>query len=275
MSRKALCVGINNFKNFSDTALKGCTNDADDMKGILKDFMDFEEADIMVLTDEAATKANIIDGLKSMVDLARKGKCNRIAFSMSSYGTQIPDLKADETADHVDEAFCPYDLAVLDGQWDREHIIAANELHDLFMQLPSNVVFEIWLDTCHNWAGLKASDIFFERKPRYMPPPSIDAIRNVENKKSRGLARLFLDQGITNHIIWTGCRADQTGVEAKIGEEWHGVFTYFFCKEVRGCNNELTRGEILKLVRKELAGGNFTQTSQLECREDVKNMKIK
>jgi metacaspase-1 len=272
MTRKALCVGINDYQNFPDAALKGCVNDANDMTGILKDFMGFEDADITVLTDEAATKANIMDGLKAMVDLARKGKCGNIVLSMSSYGTQVFDPKGDETTDHVDEALCPYDLASSGDHWDYEHVIADYELHDLFMQLPSNVVFEIYLDTCHSGAGLNALDLVLDRKPRFMPQPSITALKDMKNKKSRGISRLFLDQGITQHIIWTGCRSDQVGSEANIDGTWHGVFTNYFCKEMRECRNEHTRGEILKRVRKDLADGNYPQTPQLECREDVRNL---
>jgi hypothetical protein len=51
MARKALCVGINNFKNFPGSALQGCVNDVQDMKGILREFLGFTDSDIRVLTD--------------------------------------------------------------------------------------------------------------------------------------------------------------------------------------------------------------------------------
>ena len=49
-----------------------------------------------------------------------------------------------------------------------------------------------------------------------------------------------------HHILWAGCRADQTSADAKIGKSWHGAFTYHLCKEMRACRNELPRKELLK-----------------------------
>ncbi|MEW6419994.1 MAG: caspase family protein, partial [Nitrospirota bacterium] len=68
MSKKALCIGVNNFKNYPSAALQGCVNDAQDMKSILKEFLGFTDADIVTLTDKQATKTNIMENLKSMVD---------------------------------------------------------------------------------------------------------------------------------------------------------------------------------------------------------------
>ena len=56
MTKKALCVGINNFKNYPASALQGCVNDAQDMKGVLKEFLGFTDADITTLADAEATK---------------------------------------------------------------------------------------------------------------------------------------------------------------------------------------------------------------------------
>ena len=90
-NRKALCVGINVFKNYPDAALQGCVNDAHDMASVLKEFIGFSDADITMLTDAQATKLNIMNNLKSMVDDARAGKYTYLVFSLSSHGTQVPD----------------------------------------------------------------------------------------------------------------------------------------------------------------------------------------
>src|SRR5215469_4022542 len=110
MSVKALCVGINLFKNYPQSTLHGCVNDAHDMAAILKAYLGFTDHDITILTDAQATKQNIMANLKSMVADAKAGKLSYIVFSMSSHGTQVPDLNGDEL-DKADEAFCPHDLA--------------------------------------------------------------------------------------------------------------------------------------------------------------------
>src|SRR5262245_8379572 len=103
-NRRALCVGINQFKNYPGSTLQGCVNDAQEMAQVLTKLLGFSAADIKVLADAQATKTAIISELGSMVNDAKAGKCNYLVFSMSSHGTQVPDKNGDE-ADHFDEAF--------------------------------------------------------------------------------------------------------------------------------------------------------------------------
>ena len=263
--KKALCVGINKFRNYPSENLQGCVNDANEMSAVLIDLLGFTSKDITILTDAKATKANIMKQLKAMVDGARAGKYSHLVFSMSSHGTQVPDVDGDEDADHVDEAFCPHDLAVSGNQWDKNHIIVDDELRDLFVQLPEEVLLEVFLDTCHSGTGVRAVDLLIERKPRFLPPPSMEAFEMAENKKSRGVARLMFDKGIIHNILWAACRSDQTSADAKIDNNWHGAFTYYFCKEIRACRNRLSRAKLLTKIRADLKAGKYSQVPQLEC----------
>ncbi|AXV40572.1 caspase family protein [Methanobacterium sp. BAmetb5] len=268
--KRALCVGINNFKNFPSAALRGCVNDANDMEKLLKNLFGFQAVDIVKLTDTKATKTNIMKNLKEMVHGAKSGKYSHIIFTMSSHGTQVPDLSGDEP-DRVDEAFCPNDLAQKGDDWDSNHIIVDDELRDLFIQIPEDVVLEVYLDTCHSGTGLKAIDLLFGRQTRYIPPPSLEAFKRVDGKRQRGLNKSLLEKGMVQHILWAACRADQTSADANIDGDWHGAFTYYFCKEMNVSQNKLTRNEILEKVRKDLRAGNYTQIPQLECEATARN----
>lgn len=273
-NRKALCVGINKFKNLPPNAgLQGCVNDVNDMAVILKELLGFKDSDIVKLTDDQATKANIMNNLKSMLADAKAGKYSYLVFSLSSHGTQVPDTSRDEP-DRADEAFCPYDLAQKGDQWDTNYIIVDDELHDMFVQLPKNVLLEVYLDTCHSGTGLKAIDLLLDRKPRYLPPPSLEAFEKVDGRRSRGLHEALLEKGMTHHILWAGCRADQTSADAKIGGEYHGAFTYYYCKELRACKNKLPRSELVKKIRDDLKKGRYTQVPQLECEATVRKSPI-
>ena len=274
MSAKALCVGINLYKNYPQATLQGCVNDAHDMASILKTFLGFKDSDISILTDAQATKQNIMEHLKAIVTEAKAGKISYIVFSMSSHGTQVPDRNHDEP-DQVDEAFCPHDLAQAGNAWDLHHVIVDDELHDLLVTLPSNVLLEGFLDTCHSGTGFKLVDLLFDRKPRFMPPPSYEALQAVEGKHSRGLTRALLEKGIVHHILWAACRANQTSADAHIGGSWHGAFTYYFCKELRACKNKLSRTALLQKVRADLAAGHYNQTPQLECPATVRRVELK
>lgn len=263
-NRRALCVGINKYQNFANATLQGCVNDAHEMSGLLQKLLGFTDKDIITLTDAQATKANIVHNLKEMVDGAKKGTYSYLVFSMSSHGTQVPDLNGDEP-DRADEAFCPTDLTAKGNQWDRDHLIIDDELRDIFIQLPPNVLLEVYLDTCHSGDGLKAIDMLLDRKPRYLTPPSVEAFHEVHGKRQRGLARGFLEKGILHHILFAACRSDQTSADAYIAGGWHGAFTYFFCKEMYACKNSLSRNKILDKVRADLIAAHYSQIPQLEC----------
>ncbi len=263
-NRKALCVGINEFKNYPGAALQGCVNDSNAMSGLLQRLLGFAAGDITVLHDAEATKANIMTQLKSMVEGAKAKKYSYLVFSLSSHGTQVPDRNGDEP-DHADEAFCPHDLTQSGDHWDSKHIIADDELRDLFIQLPPNVLLEVYLDTCHSGTGLKAIDMLLDRKPRYLPPPSLEGFAELEGRSPRGLSLRLMEKGIVHHILWAACRADQTSADANIAGGWHGAFTYYFCKEMLACNNSLSRAQVLAKVRADLVAGRYNQTPQLEC----------
>jgi hypothetical protein len=272
-NRKALCVGINNFKNYPSSALQGCVNDANDMAALHMELMGFKKDDITILTDAQATKANVMKNLTAMVADAKAGKFNYLVFSFSSHGTQVPDESGDEP-DRADEAFCPHDLAQKGSIWDPDHIISDDELHDLFVQLPENVLLEVYLDTCHSGTGLRSIDMLLDRKPRYLPPPSLEAFLEVDGRRPRSLYESAREKGIVHHILWAGCRADQTSADAKIDGAWHGAFTYFFCKEMRKSKNKLSRLEVLKKVVANLKAGRYSQIPQLEGEATVRKSKI-
>lgn len=267
--RKALCVGINLFKNYPESALRGCVNDAKEMSSILQKYYGFKKTEIKVLTDRAASKTNIMANLKKMVQGAIKGQYQYLVFSFSSHGTQVPDLDGDEP-DQADEAFCPYDLAQKGYDWDPKHIIRDDELHDLFLQIPANVLLEVYLDTCHSGTGLKAIDLLLTRSPRYLPPPSLTGFQKLQGLKARSLRSSLVQAGNPNHILWAACRDDQTSADAYIDGDWHGAFTFYLCRELQAAQGDLTRRSLLKRVKEQLKKNAYTQVPQLEYKATLR-----
>jgi len=264
LHRSALCVGINQYQHFPSASLNGCVNDVHDMAGLLKDMLGFEDSDITRMTDQAATKTNIMRELTGMVDAALAGWYDHLVFSFSGYGTQVPDLNLDDI-DRADDAFCPHDLKVLGQGWDRDHLIVDNELHDLFVQLPSTVVLEVFFDTCHSGVGVSALDLLMDRGPRYLPPPSVAGYRDIEYRHARPAHQKLLEKGLSHHILWTACHESQTAADAFLEDAWHGAFTWHFCREARASGNHLSRAKVLARIRSDLHLAHFTQTPQLYC----------
>lgn len=261
--RKALCVGIDVFENFPAARLRGCANDAREMAALLQELLGFAAPDITLLVDAQATKANILQALQAMVKEAVAGRCDHLVFTLSTYGTLVRN--SDDEPDNVDDAFCPHDLAARGEHWDPAHVILDDELHGLFVGLPRTVLLEVFLDTCYSGTGLRASGAAVRRRPRYLPPPSLLQFMSLsDGRRSRGLTRSLLDKGLDSHVLWAGCRADQTSVEDLIDGHWHGAFSHLLCKVLRACDNRLSRAEVLKQVAAQLKAGRFPQTPQLE-----------
>lgn len=257
MTQKALVVGINKFINYPQATLRGCVNDTNSMVHILTEFKSFSPTDITVITDEQATKDNIITKLQELIHEAVNGRLNRLVFSISSHGTEVDDQNGDET-DGKDEAFCPYDV-------DEHNVILDDQLYDLFIQVPSNVEFEVFLDTCHSGTGLKEFNLNQDVKDRYLvlnkngvSSKDISISHSIKTNKKK---QTLISKG---HILWTGCSAYQTSADALINGKYHGVFTYFYSKILSDAKGEIPNVQLYKELCKEISNAGYEQTPQFE-----------
>jgi len=274
-NKKALFVGINKFASYPQFTLNGCVNDAKDMAALYKDLLGFKTSETAILTDAQATKAAIMANLKSMVADAKAGKLNYIAFSLSSHGTQMNDSSGDEP-DGKDEAFVPYDIAEKSGAWDPARIISDDELNALFKQLPASVLLEVYLDTCHSGTGLRGAEFGLHApKARYVAPPEHEFTKGTAKMRGFTLNRPPSAKGKKlgaeaakavagqHHILWTGCKANETSADAYFSGRYNGAFTYYLVKVMRDTKNKLARKDVVAKMRT-LLKGQFAQNPQLE-----------
>ena len=118
MARRALCVGINEFKSLPMSSwLSGCVNDANDISKTLKG-LGFTSRNITVLRDKDATRKKVMGALNDLVTGATPG--DHLVFTFSSHGTQVPSAPDDpDEKDGLDEAFACYDIKSAGDGWDR------------------------------------------------------------------------------------------------------------------------------------------------------------
>ena len=185
MTRRALCVGINEFKSLPMSSwLSGCVNDANDLSKALKK-LGFTARTITVLRDKDATKKKVMTALTDMVEKSVPG--DQLVFTFSSHGTQVPSMPDDpDEPDGLDEAFACYDIKSNGDSWDRKTVIIDNELRDLFEKVPEGVLVEVLLDTCHSGTGLKDLDdiqqaMLLGRRPRFLPPPTPQGLHRARD----------------------------------------------------------------------------------------------
>lgn len=265
MSKFALCVGVNEFEHLPrNNWLNGCVNDAEDCASLLTSQYRFPEKSVKLLTNAAATKASVIGELTAAVERANAGELDHLVFSFSSHGTQVPDAEGDDEADLADEAFATYDMRQAGDQWDPDTLIVDDELHDLFVQVPSGVLLDVILDTCHSGTGLRSIDLLLTRQPKFVPPPTVAGLEHVESADPRAFRDLVRSStGKGGPVLFAACRSDQTAADARFGDRYNGAFTYFFLKALADYEH-LSRAEVLKKVRRSLSAERFPQRAQLE-----------
>jgi len=254
MAKKALLVGINDYKEIND--LSGCVNDVTNIRDVLLKYYGFAVPDIRVLVDKRANKENIIHRLKWLVTGAKKGDI--LVFHYSGHGTQIRDRKGDdELKDHMDEAICPWGT-----NWDGGLILDV-DLYDIFQEIKTGVTLEVILDSCFSGTGTREVIPIKEMKIRFLTPPIDIECRNEEGLQVKNIG---MKEAIKkhNHVLWAGCKESQTSADAQIGNTYNGAFTYFFCKHIRKTQGRIIRSELIKRIKASLKYEKFSQVPQLE-----------
>lgn len=267
MTKKALCVGINNYPFGDDNDLRGCLNDADDWASLLKNHFDF--TDVKMLTDADATKSNLIANLKELVKGAKSGDV--LAFTNASHGTYR--ACKDDNEPLYDEALCPYDCD--------SNLVIDNDLRELFANLKKGVHLTVILDSCHSGSGTRAMLNMLEeyRRPRFLNPKQI---RNVvlegdemerARQKRKNQREKHPESGM-KEILLSGCKSNQTSADAFIEGDYHGAMTYHTIKAIRDAKYKITYAGLHRRLEAMLGDANFDQAPQLEGRDENKARQI-
>lgn len=272
MAKKAFLVGINDYAPTGPGGpdLRGCVNDVKDMANTLNvlGIVPATSATMRIVTDVRATRAAIMGGLKWLVTGAKKG--DTLVFHYSGHGSQVADVSGDEV-DMKDETICPHDFAAAG-------MIRDDDLRAVFTNLPPGVNLDVLLDSCHSGSGtrelgaLAAAPEEDQVTYRYVEPP-VDygffldsnptmAVRGILKPRD-GEREVVLVPGL-KHVLWAGCRDNQTSAEAPIGGMHRGVFTYAFCKVLRGAGVGITRRRLDAQISAYVRGLGYSQVPQLE-----------
>ncbi|VVB72630.1 Caspase domain protein [uncultured archaeon] len=227
-----------------------------------------------ILTDGRATRAAIMSELKWLVTGAKKG--DLLIFYYSGHGSQMPDLTGEEV-DRKDETICPHDFATAG-------MIKDDDLRAVFSKIPAGVNLEVLLDSCHSGTGTREMaamvDIPDEMKVtiRYVEPPfdyafflesdptiaTAGILKATSAAKKPAGAKEAVVVATLNHVLWAGCKDNQTSGEANVGGVVRGFFTYCFCKCLRSKGGVVTRIDLDKMIAACMKSVGASQTPQLE-----------
>lgn len=276
MTKKALLIGINDYApgGAGGPDLRGCVNDVRDFANTLNamSIVPAVPSNMRILTDARATRAAILSSFRWLLTGAKRGDV--LVFYYSGHGSQVVDVSGDE-ADRRDETICPHDYA-------SAGMIKDDDLRSLLAALPPGVNLDVVMDSCHSGTVTRAPALTVDElmeEPtfanRYIEPP-LDYGFFLDTKPLMPVRSLMKPGGEEggnrnavavpglNHVVWAGCRDNQTSAEAPIGGVWRGVFTYNYCKALRGAGVNVTRRRLDAQVTVNVRGMGYNQVPQLE-----------
>jgi len=234
---KALMVGIN--YNNTNIQLNGCINDVNNLKKYLINKHRLQNK-VCILTDNTIlkpTKAIILKKYKDLLTNSKSG--DTIFFTYSGHGSYINDLNNDEL-DGKDELLVSID----------NYIITDDELKDITDKyLPNNVRLFLLFDCCH-------SGTLMDLKYNYLSKNNYSEIVTNNSLETK-----------SNVYLISGCRDDQTSMEAYIKRKIQGAMTHAFLNVIKK-NKNLSWKTLLLKMRNQLSK-KFTQVPQLSAGKNI------
>jgi metacaspase-1 len=254
MTKRALLIGINEFKNRMIPSLNGCVADAIGIRTVLKKFFKVENSKIHCLFDERATKFNILNKLETLMTYSEPG--DTIILFIATHGSQVRDRNGDELNDCLDEIICPYDM-----NWDTQTYITDDSFTEsIYNYLPKNTTFEAIFDMCHSGTIIKNGEPI--NKIRWLHQP-LDISLRWEGDKKLSISKLLKSEQINSKsntkIIWSACSDDQNSNEICINNYYRGAFTYSLLQSIYDGNT--IRQKMIKEINKNI--------KKLKCKQTI------
>jgi hypothetical protein len=106
-AQHALLIGISDYPGIR--SLEGPLNDVELMDAILHEYWNFNQPNIIKLTNEQATKRNINSAIKSLAKNGKQG--DQILIYFSGHGTSAADVTLPVTLPRKTGALIPHDIA--------------------------------------------------------------------------------------------------------------------------------------------------------------------
>jgi hypothetical protein len=242
-SRKlALLVGINRYP-LGIAPLRGCVTDMEMQRELLVHRFGFNPQDILTLSDENASRANLLDAFEShLIDQAQPGDV--VVFHFSGHGALVRDpdpipLPRDPRYQGVqgyNGTMVPYD-GRLGSNPNLVNDIMGKTLFLLMSALKTDQV-TVMLDSCHSGGGTRGDLRFRAIETRFgdgYPDPSEQELMTQETWMSRlDLSAAELkqqrSQGIAKGVAVGSAQANQLAADASFGRGagrfFAGAFTY-------------------------------------------------
>lgn len=258
----ALLIGIDKYEQPHVPDLRGCVNDVLAVKRLLTDRFQVPEANIKVLTDENATRANILDAFERHV-IAGAQTGDRVFIHYSGHGSQMKDVHGDEI-DGKDETIVPHDSRDPQGN---VFDITDDEIYDLLQRLKEKTDdIVIVFDCCHSGSASRVATTVRQIPMDERDPPAPTRTRAVTPQDHGPGGMLPAAEG---YVLVSGCRADELSNEHTVqlrsgGETRFGALTYHLVQSLLDAPADVTWEDVIKEVAPEVSAIYGRQHPQIE-----------
>ena len=250
MSKKALCIGINDYPG-TGSDLAGCINDAQDWSTELG-ARGFE---VSQLLDQQATYAAMAETIGDLVQGAGRG--DTLVITYSGHGTWVPDSSGDEP-DGRDEGLCPYDIGTVGPLLD-------DAIRTLFAARADGVRVLLISDSCHSGSVTRGDDSDLDPglpRARFLP---LEAWMPADELPSPGPRPPKLISGLRRSggdLLLAGCQDTEYSWDTSFHGRPNGAFTYYALKTLRD-RRPATYAAWFKAIRTYLPSSRLPQSPQI------------
>ena len=201
-TQRALLIGVSNYEA-NLPPLAGSKNDVMLIRELLVQKYGFDRANVLVLIDEQATRAQILSAVRALSE--RTVADDIVLIHFSGHGSQAPDMNGDED-DGFDETILPHDSRT-PGIAD----ITDDELNALLSGFEFGSVVVI-LDSCHSGTGTRSGPTLVTQ--RWVAPDTRKEL--YESIATRQVVTLPISE---NHVFFAAAQDFESELDGPFGPD--------------------------------------------------------
>lgn len=251
----ALLIGINDYKISGITPLEGAENDLRMIKKVLLDKLDFNEKNILTLTNRQATHSGIENAFSQLA--GNVGTGDFVYIHYCGHGSRVPDKNGDEYPGLFDQTWVPYGSRSNRMSGKDGYDITDDEIHLWLTPIfhkTENVVFVS--DSCHSGSVTRGDVLAARSVPidtRQYPVLLIPG-DNIPEKQEGIVIGAVQDDGLA--------------YEASFHGETHGLFSWFWAHSLRRVRRGETWGDVFNRTRVMVSNYSDRQYPQFQGDRD-------
>lgn len=261
MSKKALCIGINDYPG-TGSDLAGCVNDANDWAAELGS----RGFSVTKLLDKDARHAAMSECIGGLIKDAKKG--DTLIITYSGHGTWVPDSSGDEP-DGRDEALCPWDIGSVGPLLD-------DEIRHMFAQRQAGVRIVLISDSCHSGSVTRGRDDDLDPsapRARFLPLEAWMPAGDLPTASSRPITLVTGFKRAGGDLLLAGCQDTEYSWDTSFKGRPNGAFTYYALKTLRE-KKPATYSAWFNAIREYLPSTRLPQAPQILGSASARRFKV-